>query len=173
MKNNIGSKIILATDGNMENNISSLYVECLRLVERLHRGLLDVTRDEFERQGRSDVNAVQALLLFNIGNLELTSGELRSRGYYLGSNVSYNLKKMIDLDFIKCQRSRIDIDKRSIRISLTQSGKEVAETISKLYQRHIESIYKVGGLSVDNFIEINKLLQRLNRFWGDQIAYRL
>ncbi|CAL9914482.1 Transcriptional regulator, MarR family [Candidatus Liberibacter solanacearum] len=171
MKNNIGSKIILATDGNMENNISSLYVECLRLVERLHRGLLDVTRDEFERQGRSDVNAVQALLLFNIGDLELTAGELRSRGYYLGSNVSYNLKKMIDLDFIKCQRSRID--KRSIRISLTQSGKEVAETISKLYQRHIESIDKVGGLSVDDFIEMNKLLQRLNRFWGDQIAYRL
>nr|WP_245412483.1 winged helix DNA-binding protein [Candidatus Liberibacter solanacearum] len=155
----------------MENNISSLYVECLRLVERLHRGLLDVTRDEFERQGRSDVNAVQALLLFNIGDLELTAGELRSRGYYLGSNVSYNLKKMIDLDFIKCQRSRID--KRSIRISLTQSGKEVAETISKLYQRHIESIDKVGGLSVDDFIEMNKLLQRLNRFWGDQIAYRL
>ncbi|RPD37440.1 MarR family transcriptional regulator [Candidatus Liberibacter solanacearum] len=171
MKNNIGSKIILATDCNMENNISSLYVECLRLVERLHRGLLDVTRDEFERQGRSDVNAVQALLLFNIGDLELTAGELRSRGYYLGSNVSYNLKKMIDLDFIKCQRSRID--KRSIRISLTQSGKEVAETISKLYQRHIESIDKVGGLSVDDFIEMNKLLQRLNRFWGDQIAYRL
>ncbi|KGB27421.1 MarR family transcriptional regulator [Candidatus Liberibacter solanacearum] len=171
MKNNIGSKIILATDGNMENNISSLYVECLRLVERLHRGLLDVTRDEFERQGRSDVNAVQALLLFNIGDLELTAGELRSRGYYLGSNVSYNLKKMIDLDFIKCQRSRID--KRSIRISLTQSGKEVAETISKLYQRHIESIDKVGGLSVNDFIEMNKLLQRLNRFWGDQIAYRL
>nr|WP_244443937.1 winged helix DNA-binding protein [Candidatus Liberibacter solanacearum] len=155
----------------MENNISSLYVECLRLVERLHRGLLDVTRDEFERQGRSDVNAVQALLLFNIGDLELTAGELRSRGYYLGSNVSYNLKKMIDLDFIKCQRSRID--KRSIRISLTQSGKEVAETISKLYQRHIESIDKVGGLSVNDFIEMNKLLQRLNRFWGDQIAYRL
>nr|WP_240535980.1 MarR family winged helix-turn-helix transcriptional regulator [Candidatus Liberibacter solanacearum] len=155
----------------MENNISSLYVECLRLVERLHRGLLDVTRDEFERQGRSDVNAVQALLLFNIGDLELTPGELRSRGYYLGSNVSYNLKKMIDLDFIKCQRSCID--KRSIRISLTQSGKEVAETISKLYQRHIESIDKVGGLSVDDFIEMNKLLQRLNRFWGDQIAYRL
>ncbi|MFT4325650.1 MAG: MarR family winged helix-turn-helix transcriptional regulator [Candidatus Liberibacter psyllaurous] len=155
----------------MENNISSLYVECLRLVERLHRGLLDVTRDEFERQGRSDVNAVQALLLFNIGDLELTAGELRSRGYYLGSNVSYNLKKMIDLDFIKCQRSHID--KRSIRISLTPSGKEVAETISKLYQRHIESIDKVGGLSVDDFIEMNKLLQRLNRFWGDQIAYRL
>ncbi|MEG8098692.1 transcriptional regulator LdtR [Candidatus Liberibacter brunswickensis] len=171
MKNNIQSRIILDNDDTVKNDISFLYVECLRLVERLHRSLLDVTRDEFERKGRSDVNAVQALLLFNIGDLELTAGELRSRGYYLGSNVSYNLKKLIDIGFIKHQRSRID--KRSIRISLTQSGKEIANTISDLYQRHIQSIDKVGGLSVDDFIAMNRLLQRLNRFWGDQIAYRL
>ncbi len=64
MNNNIQSKIISDTDSAIGNDISGLYVECLRLVERLHRSLLDVTRDEFERQGRSDVNAVQALLLF-------------------------------------------------------------------------------------------------------------
>ncbi|MFP3786526.1 hypothetical protein SB769_35590, partial [Burkholderia sp. SIMBA_024] len=73
-----------------EDTIRSLYMESLHLVERLHRRLLDVIKDEFDRQGRDDVNAVQALLLFNIGNSELTAGELRSRGYYLGSNVSYN-----------------------------------------------------------------------------------
>ncbi|MBL0848558.1 MAG: MarR family transcriptional regulator [Candidatus Liberibacter ctenarytainae] len=173
MTNNIRSNVIFKADDKAKNNnnISTLYVECLRLVERLHRSLLDVTRDEFERQGRSDVNAVQALLLFNIGESELTAGELRSRGYYLGSNVSYNLKKLIELGFIKHQRSRVD--KRSIRISLTPCGKEIAQTIFKLYQRHIESIDKVGGLSMDDFIAMNKLLQRLDRFWGDQIAYRL
>jgi len=71
--------------------IRSLYMESLQLVERLHRRLLDVIKDEFDRNGRSDINAIQALLLFNIGNSELTAGELRSRGYYLGSIVSYNL----------------------------------------------------------------------------------
>lgn len=76
-----------------EETIRGLYMESLHLVERLHRRLLDVIKDEFDREGRSDVNAVQALLLFNIGNSELTAGELRSRGYYLGSNVSYNVKK--------------------------------------------------------------------------------
>jgi DNA-binding MarR family transcriptional regulator len=101
--------------------IRSLYLESLQLVERLHRRLLDVIKDEFERQGRSDINAIQALLLFNIGNSELTAGELRTRGYYLGSNVSYNLKKLVELGFINHQRSRID--RRSVRVSLTPKGR--------------------------------------------------
>ena len=113
-----------------EEAIRSLYMESLHLVERLHRRLLDVIKDEFERQGRDDINAVQALLLFNIGNSELSAGELRSRGYYLGSNVSYNVKKLVDLGFINHQRSRID--RRSVRISLTEDGQEIAETVAKL-----------------------------------------
>src|ERR1700754_5281262 len=127
--------------------IRSLYMESLHLVERLHRRLLDVIKDEFDRQGRSDVNAVQALLLFNIGNSELTAGELRSRGYYLGSNVSYNVKKLVDMGFINHSRSRID--RRSVRISLTEKGRDVAETVAKLYQRHVGSIHKVGGIGTD------------------------
>jgi DNA-binding MarR family transcriptional regulator len=154
-----------------EDAIRNLYLESLHLVERLHRRLLDVIKDEFDRAGRSDVNAVQALLLFNIGNSELTAGELRSRGYYLGSNVSYNLKKLVDLGFINHQRSRID--RRSVRISLTESGQEIAETVAKLYERHIGSIQKVGGIGEGEFNQMNKLLQRLDRFWNDSILYRL
>jgi len=154
-----------------EHTIRSLYMESLHLVERLHRRLLDVIKDEFDRQGRDDVNAVQALLLFNIGNSELTAGELRSRGYYLGSNVSYNVKKLVDLGLINHQRSRID--RRSVRISLTPEGQSIAETVGKLYERHIGSIEKVGGIGETEFSQMNKLLQRLDRFWNDQIMYRL
>ncbi|MCA1366325.1 winged helix-turn-helix transcriptional regulator [Bradyrhizobium sp. BRP14] len=154
-----------------EETIRGLYMESLHLVERLHRRLLDVIKDEFDRQGRSDVNAVQALLLFNIGNSELTAGELRSRGYYLGSNVSYNVKKLVDLGLINHQRSRVD--RRSVRISLTEEGQEIAETVAKLYERHIGSIEKVGGIGSDEFGQMNKLLQRLDRFWNDSIMYRL
>ncbi|KAB1089382.1 MULTISPECIES: transcriptional regulator LdtR [Neorhizobium] len=154
-----------------EDTIRALYMESLHLVERLHRRLLDVIKDEFDRQGRDDVNAVQALLLFNIGNSELTAGELRSRGYYLGSNVSYNVKKLVDLGFINHQRSRID--RRSVRISLTPEGQAIAETVGKLYERHIGSIEKVGGIGEGEFSQMNKLLQRLDRFWNDQILYRL
>ncbi|MEQ8305931.1 MAG: MarR family winged helix-turn-helix transcriptional regulator [Hoeflea sp.] len=151
--------------------LKDLYLESLQLVERLHRRLLDVIKDEFDRNNRTDINAVQALLLFNIGNSELTAGELRSRGYYLGSNVSYNLKKLVDLGYINHQRSRVD--RRAVRISLTEHGIEVAEIIAGLYDRHINSIAKVGGIGANEFEELNKLMQRLDRFWNDQILYRL
>lgn len=154
-----------------KNALRTLYMESLQLVERLHRRLLDVIKDEFERNGRSDINAIQALLLFNIGNSELTAGELRSRGYYLGSNVSYNLKKLVDLGFINHQRSRVD--RRSVRISLTDKGNEIAEIVSGLYERHIGSIEQVGGINAEEFQRMNKALQRLDRFWNDQILYRL
>ena len=151
--------------------IRSLYLESLQLVERLHRRLLDVIKDEFDRNGHSDINAIQALLLFNIGNSELTAGELRSRGYYLGSNVSYNLKKLVDLGFISHQRSRID--RRSVRVSLTPKGQAIAEVVGGLYERHVCSIEQVCGIGQDEFGQMNRALMRLDRFWNDTIAYRM
>ncbi len=130
-------------------DIKQSYLEALTLVERLHRRLLDVIKDEFDRQGRNDINAVQALLLHNIGNSELTAGELRTRGYYLGSNVSYNLKKLVDQGLISHQKSRVD--RRSVRVSLTDKGKAVADIVEGLYQRHMGSIEKVGGLGSGEF----------------------
>ena len=170
MKNNLGL-VGNAIDPAPTGDVKALYLESLTLVERLHRRLLDVIKDEFERQGRNDVNAVQALLLYNIGNSELTAGELRTRGYYLGSNVSYNLKKLVEQGFIHHQRSRID--RRSVRVSLTENGSKIAAIVEKLYQRHIASIETVGGINSDEFQRMNKSLQRLERFWTDQILYRL
>ena len=108
-------------------HIRPLYLEALTLVERLHRRLLDVIKDEFDRRGRADINSVQALLLYNIGEKELTAGELRTRGYYLGSNVSYNLKKLVEMGFLDHQRSRVD--RRSVRIKLTDKGREVRDIV--------------------------------------------
>jgi DNA-binding MarR family transcriptional regulator len=154
-----------------ETGLRSLYLEALHLVERLHRRLQDVVKDEFDRQGRDDINAIQAILLFNIGDAELSAGELRSRGYYQGSNVSYNLKKLIELGFINHQRSATD--RRAVRVSLTPKGKEVAEVVARLYDRHIGTIEQVGGINEVEFGQMNKALQRLDRFWNDTIAYRM
>lgn len=147
------------------------YLEALHLVERLHRRLLDVVKDEFERRGRDDVNGVQALLLYNIGDKELTASELRTRGYYLGSNVSYNIKKLVEEGYLHHARSRID--RRSVRISLTAKGKEVHDIVSALYDKHARTIEPVGGLSQDDFTRLNQSLMRLERFWTDQIKYKL
>ena len=92
--------------------LSRVYLETLNLVERLHRQLLDVIKDELDRRDEREINSVQALLLFNIGDQELTAGELRSRGHYLGSNVSYNLKKLVEAGYIHHERS--EVDRRSV-----------------------------------------------------------
>lgn len=161
----------VAVEPQDDGSIKTVYLEALTLVERLHRRLLDVIKDEFDRESRDDINAVQALLLFNIGDSELTAGELRSRGYYLGSNVSYNLKKLVDQGFIHHQRSRKD--RRSVKVSLTDEGKAVATIVDGLYNRHLKSIEQIGGIGSDEFTRMNKSLQRLERFWTDQILYRL
>ena len=127
------------------DHIRPLYLDALTLVERLHRRLLDVIKDEFDRRGRSDINSVQALLLYNIGDKELTAGELRTRGYYLGSNVSYNLKKLVEMGFLDHQRSRVD--RRSVRIRLTDTGREVRDIVEHLYQKHVRTVEQVGGIS--------------------------
>ena len=147
------------------------YLETLTLVERLHRRLLDVIKDEFDRRSRADINAVQALLLYNIGEKDLTAGELRTRGYYLGSNVSYNLKKLVEMGYLDHQRSRVD--RRSVRIKLTDKGREVRDIVDMLYQKHVGTVTQVGGINSDEFATLNKSLQRLERFWTDQILYRM
>ena len=154
-----------------QSGVQPLYLEALTLVERLHRRLLDVIKDEFDRRGRADINSVQALLLYNIGDKELTAGELRTRGYYLGSNVSYNLKKLVELGFLDHQRSRVD--RRSVRIRLTPQGQEVRRIVDSLYQKHVKTVEQVGGISGEEFSTLNKSLHRLERFWTDQILYRL
>ena len=145
------------------------YLEALALVERLHRLLLDVIKDEFERVGVLEINAVQALLLFNIGDNEVTAGELKSRGYYQGSNVSYNLKKLVDAGYMHHQRC--EIDRRSVRVRLTEKGRGIHDVVSALFARHAEGLQAKGVLGPEGLEEITSSLRRVERYWSDQIRY--
>src|SRR4029079_19478914 len=124
------SKVQPAAKLDPAQELRPRYLEALTLVERLHRQLLDVIKDELDRRGERVVNSVQALLLFNIGDQALTAGELRTRGHYLGSNVSYNLKKLVESGYIHHERS--DVDRRSVHVSLTDKGREIREVVAKL-----------------------------------------
>ena len=154
-----------------ETDLNGAYLKLLHLIERLHRQLLDVIKDELERLGQADINAVQALLLYNIGDQELTAGELRSRGHYLGSNVSYNLKKLVEAGYISHQRS--STDRRSVRVSLTPSGNAVRDSLDSLFDRHLSSVVQVGDVNAEMMVGTNVSLERLERFWADQVRYRL
>ncbi len=154
-----------------DSEIKPHYLEALTLIERLHRRLLDVIKDEFDRSGEPEVNSVQALLLFNIGDDELTAGELKTRGFYHGSNVSYNLKKLVDAGYVAHERSKTD--RRSVRVKLTDRGQEIRGKVDRLYDRQMQSIQDLAGFDADEFQRINKALIRLERFWTDQILYRM
>ncbi len=145
------------------------YLETLSMVERLHRLLLDVIKDEFERLGLLDINSVQALLLFNIGENEVTAGELKSRGYYQGSNVSYNLKKLVEAGYMHHQRC--EIDRRAVRVSLTEKGRKIRVIVEELFGRHVQGMASKDVIGESGLQSINNVLRRVERYWTDQIRY--
>ncbi len=145
------------------------YLDTLTLLERLHRLLLDVIKDEFERLGILDVNPVQALLLFNVGDHEVTAGELKSRGYYQGSNVSYNLKKLVEMGYMHHQRS--EIDRRSVRVSLTDKGRKLRDIVGRLFATQAEGLLQRDILGPDSMDSVTHSLKRMERYWSDQIRY--
>ena len=155
--------------GESGHDLLSGYLETVALIERLHRLLLDVIKDEFERVSRFDINSVQALLLFNIGSKVMTAGELKNRGYYQGSNVSYNLKKLVELGYIDHQRC--DIDRRSVRVRLTEKGLQIHRMVGELFRRHAESLAVSDRLRSRGIDGMNSDLRAVERYWAEEIRY--
>lgn len=155
--------------GASQKDFLARYMETLSMVERLHRLLLDVIKDEFERLGFLDINAVQALLLFNIGDNEVTAGELKSRGYYQGSNVSYNLKKLVEAGYMHHQRC--EIDRRAVRVKLTEKGRKIRQIVADLFASHAEGMESRALFEGASLDVINTSLKRVERYWTDQIRY--
>jgi DNA-binding MarR family transcriptional regulator len=146
------------------------YLESIRLIERLHRQFLEVVKTELDGQGIVDINNIQALILFNIGDSELTVGELTNRGYYLGSNVSYNVRKMVENNYLIQERSAHD--KRSIRIRPSGKGLDLCGQISAMFDRHAaaldESSFNAGDIK-----SASESYRQLERFWSGLLNYNL
>ena len=122
------------TNENSEEKVETgkgLYLEALQLIERLHRQFLDVVKAELDREDIKDCNNVQALILYNIGEDEMTVGELTTRGYYLGSNVTYNLKKLVENG---------DLGFKSDKGFMKWSKKEQQELQKKLINHLLKSV---------------------------------
>ncbi|MGF1475078.1 MAG: MarR family winged helix-turn-helix transcriptional regulator [Geminicoccaceae bacterium] len=145
------------------------YLETIRLIERLHRRFLDVIKTELDRLGVQDINNVQALILSNIGDDELTVGELTNRGYYQGSNVSYNVKKLVETDYLVQERSAHD--RRQTRVRLSDKGLDLTSKIALLYERHAGEVSN-GIADHDQLMAMNRVLLSLERFWSNDINYR-
>jgi DNA-binding MarR family transcriptional regulator len=148
-----------------EAPLKEVYSESILLIERLHRRFLDVVKTELDRLKIDDINNIQTLILYNINSEQLTIGELTNRGYYLGSNVSYNVKKLVENNYLVQERA--PHDKRSTRIKLSEKGLQLCQKIDELYLRNVESLSKEMDVNALNLL--NKTLTQLERFWTDYI----
>lgn len=144
------------------------YLELTRLIERLHRRFLDLIRAELNRLGIRDINSVQALLLANIGDEQIAIRDLVERGYYQGSNISYNVKKLAEMGYLEQERSTHD--RRSVSVRLTKKALSVVGNIRDLEKKI------AGQLDEENFgsVEIEAVceaLRRIERTWTDYVHY--
>jgi DNA-binding MarR family transcriptional regulator len=138
------------------------YLETIGLIERLHRHFLEIVKLELDGMGIHDINNIQGLILYNIGDAEMTVGELTLRGCYLGSNVSYNVKKMVENDYLVQERSAHD--RRSIHVRLSEKGKKLCDELSKMHERHVVML-KETTLKPEDLQAAGVALKRLERFW--------
>jgi len=143
------------------------YSELTRLIERLHRRFLDVIRSELHRLGVRDLNGVQALLLANIGDDEMAIRDLVERGYYQGSNVSYNIKKLTDMGYLTQERSQHD--KRSVTVGLTDKARKVVAQVKALEESNAKVFAEY--IEESQVSEVCQALRRLERTWADHIRY--
>lgn len=145
--------------------VNKNYYELTQLIERLHRRFLDVLRTELKRMGVRDLNGVQALLLFNIGDDDIAVRDLIERGYYLGSNVSYNVKKLTELGYLEQERAAHD--KRSVTLRLTDKARNVVDGLHRVEQANAQR-FETDGDTIDTAC---RLLRQLERIWDDYLRY--
>jgi len=144
------------------------YYESILLIERVHRHFLEVVKTDLDRQGIQDINNVQALILFNIGPDEMTVGELTARGYYLGSNVSYNVKKMVENNYLVQERS--PHDRRSVRVKLSDKGLALHKKMGEHFDKHTTAI-SGANITETELNTGNDVLRKLERFWTGMVNY--
>jgi DNA-binding MarR family transcriptional regulator len=144
------------------------YYQTILMIERLHRHFLEVVKAELDRHGIQDINNVQGLILYNIGSDELTVGELTARGYYLGSNVSYNVKKMVENGYLVQERSMHD--RRSVRLRLSDKGLKLRDKLSEMFERHVESLGSID-MPAETLRGVNDTLLKLERFWSTSVGF--
>ena len=138
------------------------YIEAIALVERLHRQFLELVKLELDGLGIHDINNVQALLLFNIGDAQMTVSELSLRGCYLGSNVSYNIKKTAENGYLAQERSTHD--RRVTYVRLTEKGAKLRDKLQQMHQRQVEMLHQTA-VTDEDLQALTKTLGRLERFW--------
>jgi DNA-binding MarR family transcriptional regulator len=163
--------MMIATQDTANTSIGESFLKSLSLLEQAHRRLHDVVKDDLERGGERSLTGVQALLLYEIGEGEAPASVLRARGAFAGTSLSYNVKKLQEGGYLIQTRS--EDDKRTVTLRLTDRGKKVRVRVAKLFEKQATALEPTASVRADDLLQLNKTISRLERFWSDQIRYRL
>lgn len=150
--------------------MKALYFETVTMVERLHRQFMDVLKVELDRMRLQDINNIQCFILYNVAKNEMTVGELSNRGYYLGSNVSYNLKKLVESGYFVQEKAKHD--KRASKIRLSAKGLKLYEKLDKLMEKQAENL-RHNGINDQNLTDMLRLLRKLDAYWSFIVTHNI
>lgn len=139
------------------------YIELIALIERMHRQFLEMVSMELDTCRVHDINSMQAMIVHNIGDLEMTVGELTLRGCHLGSNLSYNVKSLRENGYIVQERSTHD--RRSVRVRLSEKGMDLHQKLKRMHERHMASLAH-GEVQAEDMMVAQRTLRRLERYWS-------
>jgi len=148
--------------------MKNVYFETITVVEKLHRLFLDVIKVELDRMQLHDINNVQCFILYNVGQSEMTVGELSNRGYYLGSNVSYNLKKLVENKYFIQEQAKHD--KRASKIRLSEKGLKLYNKIDAIFDKQADNL-RHNGIAEKNLSETIKVLRKLESYLSFMIIH--
>jgi DNA-binding MarR family transcriptional regulator len=142
--------------------MKAVYFEIIMGIERLHRVFFDMVKADLDRTGVKDITDIQCFILYNIGTSKMTVGEISNRGYYMGSNVTYNLKKMVENGYVLQQQS--PHDKRSSHIQLSEKGLKIFQRFDEIFTRQSENL-KNNSITETELTDMRKTMQKLESFW--------
>jgi len=142
------------------------HFELVRIIERMYRRYLDRLRVDLIRIGADDISPSHAMLLFTIGDDDLSVRDLMDRGHYLGSNASYSLKQLVQSGYV--DRSASPRDRRSARIRLTDKGKRLCEAIKSADEINQNLIVR-NERDLSALEETLRMLRRLEVLWATDL----
>ncbi|QIB35427.1 MarR family winged helix-turn-helix transcriptional regulator [Ancylobacter pratisalsi] len=161
---------ITSIDTVLDNPVETqvTHLEIARLIERSHRRFLDLLRVELTRLGTDDISPSQVMLLFTIGNDELSVRDLLERGHYLGSNASYNLKQLVEADYV--HRAASQRDRRSARLRLTDKAQRLCDAVRTM-QDNVHRPNSQNSIDANDLVTAFTVLRRLELLWTSALRY--
>lgn len=142
--------------------MKNTYYNFVVVSERLHRLFLDTIKHELQLMKINDINNIQCLVLYNMGENEVNVGELTKWGYYLGSNVSYNLRKLVENGYVI--QKRVYSDRRQTIVSLTQKGFDLRNKLNEVLSLHAEILSNEYYVNESHLEDITKAFKNIEKF---------